>query len=144
MLTLAKFVQACRFAEDISQETLAEKANLPLEYIKDIEAGIELILSPSVRQKLGQSLKVSPARFLQFNARLYQQLADATSDSAMASSVSVQQLKQAINSNPLGQYCCPQCEKPLVIRVFERRDLEDNEIFEIKIHCSSCLFRCAV
>ena len=144
MLTLAQFVQACRFAEGITQEKLAETAGLPLQYIQDVEAGIELILSPSIRQKLGRSLKVAPSRFLQFNARLYQQLADATSQSAIASSKSVEQLKQSINNNPTGCYNCPQGENNLVIRVFERRYLEENELFEIKIHCSKCLFRCSV
>ena len=57
--TLAQFVFETREKLGLSQSGLAKRCNLPVEDIQNIESGIELFLSSTVRQKLAKGLKVS-------------------------------------------------------------------------------------
>ena len=56
--TLAKRVQFLRDQRDLTQRQLAQQAALPLQQIEDIEAGLELFLSPDIRQRLARILRV--------------------------------------------------------------------------------------
>ena len=50
---------------------LANKTNIKLEIIEDIESGKELFLSVTQRQQLARVLKVSPKEIKQYRIELY-------------------------------------------------------------------------
>ena len=57
--TLAQFVSETREKAGFSQSGLAKRCNLAIEDIQNIESGIELFLSSTVRQKLAKGLKAT-------------------------------------------------------------------------------------
>lgn len=132
--TLAQRIQQLRESRGMTQQRLAEAANLPLNQIQDIEAGIELFLSPSVRQKLARVLKVRPST-LQSVEKFIPPLQPALSQEAR------EQMIEEILRYPNEVYACPLCGETLAVRIFNRRDLEDNLLVEVKANCLKCLFR---
>ena len=52
METLAEFIQSKREKVGYSVSGLANRSNIPLEFLEDIESGKELFLSVTQRQKL--------------------------------------------------------------------------------------------
>jgi transcriptional regulator with XRE-family HTH domain len=133
--TLALRVQQLREQYGYSQERLAELANLPLSQIQDIEAGIELFLSPSVRQKLARVLKTRASVLKAVEKPQQTQLTPYLSPEARERYI------EEILHHPNQAYDCLICGGPLAVRLFNRRDLEDNPLVEVKAHCSRCLFR---
>jgi len=57
--TLAQFVSETREKLGLSQTGLAKRCNLTIDEIANIESGVELFLSSTVRQKLAKGLKTS-------------------------------------------------------------------------------------
>ena len=66
METLAQFVQKKRDKLGISPSGLAKKCNLALNIIEDIEAGKELFLPVTARQKLAKGLRCHPEEIRQY------------------------------------------------------------------------------
>jgi transcriptional regulator with XRE-family HTH domain len=133
--TLARRVMALRETIGVTQERLARVAHLSLQQIQDIEAGLDLFLAPAVRQRLARALKTSPAT-LQAVEKI-----PVLKESEQVSLETREHLRDEMMAFPYAHYPCPACQTPLTIRVFERRDLEDNLISEVKAHCAQCLFR---
>ncbi len=132
--TLAQRVQHFRESLGITQSRLAELANLPIEQIQDIESGIELFLSPSVRQKLSRVLKIR-AIVLKIVEK-----APQLPPSSLSQEGRDHYIEEMLHY-PHETYPCPECGAPLVVRLFHRRDLEDNPLVEVKANCSQCLFK---
>lgn len=131
MKTLAQFVQKKRDNLGLSPKGLAEKCNLPVSVIEEIEAGKELFLAVTVRQNLAKGLKCHPDEIKKLekdftNILVSQEITDS--------------LKELI-LNGAGGLKCPQCGAPLVTRIARMYDLEDNLILHPRAHCSKCSFQ---
>jgi len=137
--TLAQRVRFLREQRMLSLEHVAHHARISLRQLEDIEAGIEMFLSPSVRQRLARVLRVRPQR-LKDVEQPPQPSREEMSGIAYRQAKGAE-LLEAIRENPAEAYRCPDCAAALVIRVFERRDLHDQPFSVIKAHCSQCLFR---
>lgn len=132
--TLAQRVQQRREEVGLSQKGLADAANIPLTQVQDIESGIELFLSPSVRQKLARALKIKPSVLKNLEK-------PAPPPRPPLSLEARERYIDEILHFPNQPHACPVCGERLDVRIFERRDLEDNLLIEVKANCSRCLFR---
>ena len=135
--TLAQRVRFLREQLYMTPEVLAWKSRLPLGTIEDIESGVEMFLAPSVRSRLARALQVRPGQIKEV---------EKVPDEKISIEVPVLQRKSVdlledMRANPDAEYTCPRCSAPLVVREFERRDLQDNAFTIIKAHCTQCLFR---
>ncbi len=134
--TLAERVRALRERRYITVEGLANRAQVPVRMIEDIEAGIETFLAPAVRQRIARVLHVRPAQI---------QEVERPPDYESAETPMLQRkglgLREAILAEPDAPHLCPSCGAPLAVRLFERRDLQDNALTVIKANCTRCLFR---
>lgn len=135
-LSLAQWVQGIRETLGYSQSKLAEKAHLPLTLIEEIEGGLQLFMAPAQRQRLARALKVRPVEIQQVEKKW-----QANQPSKTLSPQATEQWLDEMIHFPTATYHCPQCQNPLVVRLFHRRDLDDNPLVDVKAHCTSCLFR---
>ncbi|MCA9788379.1 MAG: helix-turn-helix transcriptional regulator, partial [Cyanobacteria bacterium HKST-UBA05] len=129
-LTLAQRVQVLRQRKHLTQLGLAEKANLSLAAIRDIESGLDLFLATAVRLKLARALGINPG-VLKVVER---PVDDAGGDDAARH---LPLLIQVLD-DPEAGYTCPDCSERLVIRCFAREDMNETPMTEVKIHCSQC------
>ncbi len=133
--TLASALQSLREQQGLSQAALAAKAEVPLTLIEDIEAALELFLSVTTRQKLARALKIRPS-FLKSR-----ELPRPDMPTRELSLQGRDFLTEEILHFPHESHTCPMCQAPLDVRIFQRRDLEDNPLLEVKATCSQCLFK---
>ena len=131
METLAQFVQKRRDKLGLSPSGLAKRSNLDLNTIEEIEAGKELFLAVTVRQNLAKGLRCHPEEI-----RGYEK--DISTD--LVSPQIIESLKELILKGS-GGLKCPKCGAPLVTRIVQMYDLEDNLVVEPKAHCSKCVFQ---
>lgn len=131
MTSLAEFIQTQREKAGYSIYGLADRTNIPLETLEDIESGRELFLSVTQRQKLARVLKCSPADIKKYE-REY--------EFKMVSDESIEDLKSRILKRETNLRC-PMCGEPLVTRVARMYDLEDNLVLQPKAHCVKCIFQ---
>lgn len=136
--TLALRVQHLRHERNLTALDLANRAHIPLQMLQDIEAGIELFLSWAVRQRLARCLRVRPDCLLEVEKRFQSETPESFPSVNLSFS---QELSDAVFQNPQRKYFCPQCGALLKVRIFERRDLENNMLLTAKINCTQCLFR---
>jgi transcriptional regulator with XRE-family HTH domain len=134
--TLAERIRFLREKRYMTAELLAIKAQVPLQMVEDIEAGIEMFLAPAVRQRIARALHVRPSQIEEVEKPF---------DLISAETPMLQQkgmdLREAILREPDAPHLCPSCGAPLAVRIFERRDLQDNLLVVIKANCTRCLFR---
>ena len=131
MKTLAQFVQKKRDDIGLSPKGLAMAANIDLNEIEEIEAGKELFLSVTVRQKLAKVLKCETHELKKLEKDF---------DTNFVSEQVVESLKELI-LNGAGGLKCPKCGAPLVTRIAKMYDLEDNLMLHPKAHCTKCVFQ---
>jgi len=131
MDTLASFIQRTRDNLGLSAKGLAQKASLDLSVIEDIEAGKDLFLPVTIRQKLAKALRCTPEELMALE-RGYKDI--VISDDVIMS------IKQRI-LNHEKDISCPRCGEPLVVRIAKMYDLEDNLVLQPKAHCSKCVFQ---
>ena len=131
MESLAEFIQKLREKAGLSITGLANKSNIKLEILEDIESGKELFLSVTQRQQLARVLKCSPQE-LKIREKDYQ--FEVISDDI------IENLKRKI-LNRETNLRCPLCGEPLITRVAKMYDLEDNLILQPKAHCVKCIFQ---
>ena len=131
MSSLAEFIQLRREKAGYSTYGLAEKANIPIEILEDIESGKELFLSVTQRQKLARVLKCSPAEIKQYERSYeFEVILDDVVDE-----IKSKILRRETNLK------CPLCGEPLVTRIARMHDLEDNLVLQPKAHCVKCIFQ---
>lgn len=139
--TLAKRVQHLRGVRDMTVRQLAQQTALPVQMIEDIEAGLELFLSPAVRQRLARILRVKADVLEEVESKPEKEstLTELKQQQRIKqkSLLLVNQIKTGITEN----LTCPECEKDMIVQIYPREDLEGNKFEVIKAHCSSCLFR---
>lgn len=134
--TLAERVRFLRERRYMTPEAVAIKAQIPVRFVEDIEGGIELFLAPAMRQRLARVLQVRPG--------LLQEV-EKQPDNIHPETPTLRKkglaLHEAILRAPDAPHLCPSCGAPLAVRLFERRDLQDNVLTVIKANCTQCLFR---
>ncbi len=131
MESLAEFIQKKREKAGLSITGLANKSNIKLEILEDIESGKELFLSVTQRQQLARILKCSP-KDLKMREKDYQ--FDIIGDEV------IDNLKRRILNHETNLKC-PLCGEPLITRIAKMHDLEDNLILQPKAHCVKCIFQ---
>lgn len=131
MKTLAQFIQKRRDDLGMSPKGLAAKCNIDLGLIEDIEAGKELFLPVTIRQNLAKGLKCSPEEIKKLEK-------DFSSD--LVSPQIIESLKELILKGA-GGLKCPKCGAPLVTKISQMYDLEDNLVVQPKAHCTKCVFQ---
>lgn len=132
---LAQFVFHTRENLGLSVQGLSRKINLDESIISNIESGLELFLSSTVRQKLAKGLRVSLDEI-----KLYEK----TEDYNFVSKNEIDELRQMILDN-MGNKgfvaFCPVCGSKLNTRIAKLYDLEDNLILHPKANCTKCPFQ---
>lgn len=131
MTSLAEFIQQRREKAGLSLSGLANKTNIKIEVLEDIEAGKELFLSVTQRQQLARVLKCSPKELKEYE-RSYE--FQVVSDDVL------EDLKSKI-LNRKTNLRCPMCGEPLVTRIAKMYDIEDNLVLQPKAHCVKCVFQ---
>ena len=131
MTSLAEFIQEIREKAGYSIYGLADRASIPIEVLEEIEAGKELFLSVTTRQKLARVLKCSPSEIKKYE-REY--------EFEMVSEEKIDEIKASI-LNHKTNLRCPICGEPLITRIAKMYDLEDNLILQPKAHCVKCVFQ---
>lgn len=131
MKTLAQFIQKRRDDLGMSPKGLAAKSNIDLSLIEDIEAGKELFLPVTIRQNLAKGLKCSPEEIKKLEK-------DFSND--LVSPQIIESLKELILKGA-GGLKCPKCGAPLVTKISQMYDLEDNLVVQPKAHCTKCVFQ---
>ena len=131
MKTLAEFIREKREEIGLTPAALAKKCNVNLETIEKIEAAEELFLPVTVRQNLAKGLKCTPAE-IKLHEKVF--VPDVVSFNT-AENIKGQILQGEKD------ICCPQCGAPLVIKIEEMYDLQDEIVLEPKAHCSKCTFQ---
>jgi len=138
--TLAQRVQWLRLQRQLTVSQLAQKALLTIHLLEEIEAGIQLFLSPVERQRLARVLKV-PTQTLLDVEKPPEMVGHSAVVEENISSDTQEVLLFRILQKPDASYDCPQCQQPLIVRQFQRLDVNDQPVTVLKIHCSQCLFR---
>ena len=131
--TLAQFVQEARNKQYKTLEEIAVESHLPVALIQDIEAGIETFLAPTARQKLARALKVLPFQIKQ----LEKEIVSPEAEAAWARSIN---LRSKLLNQPEATHDCPECKASLIIRSYQREDLNGQIEKTLKVQCSQCLF----
>ncbi len=133
--SLAEFVFHTRENLGLSALGLAKKSNLDEDIILNIEAGYELFLSTTIRQKLAKGLKTSLDEI-----KLYEK----NEDYNFVSQEILDKLKEDILLNAENKAyvaLCPVCGAKLITRIAKLYDLEDNLVLHPKARCSKCPFQ---
>ncbi len=131
MKSLAEFVREKREKTGLTIQALAKKCNISEELLEGIEASQELFLSVTVRQNLAKGLKCSAKEI-----KLYEK----TFEPDKVNIETENWIKEQILHGEV-EINCPKCGKPLVVKIEEMYDLEDNLCKEPKAHCSKCTFQ---
>lgn len=132
---LASFVFNTRENLGLSISGLAKKCNLNEVEISNIEQGLELFLSTTIRQKLAKGLKVSLDEI-----KLYEK----NEEYNFVSKEKLDELRADILFNADNKAyvaICPVCGSKLVTRIAKLYDLEDNLILHPKARCLKCPFQ---
>ena len=131
MESLAEFIQKRREKAGLSITGLANKTNIKLEILQDIEDGKELFLSVTQRQQLARVLKCQIQELKDHERSFeFQIISDEVIDN----------LKRRI-LNQETNLRCPMCGEPLVTRIAKMYDIEDNLVLQPKAHCVKCVFQ---
>ena len=131
MISLAEFIIEKRELVGFSIYGLANKSNISIEILEDIESGKELFLPVTIRQKLARALKCSPDE-IKNHERNY--------EFSMLPDETIDELKNQILQHKTNLKC-PICGEPLITRIAKMHDLEDNLVLQPKAHCVKCVFQ---
>jgi len=131
MESLAEYIQKKRENIGLSLTGLANKSNIKIEVLEDIESGKELFLSVTQRQQLARVLKISPKELKEYERSYeFQEISDDVIDN----------IKSQILNHKTDLHC-PMCGELLVTRIAKMYDLEDNLVLQPKAHCTKCVFQ---
>ena len=132
-LSLAQFITEKREKKGFSVIGLAKKCNLTVQVIEDIEAGKELFLSSTVRQKLAKGLLLNPLE-IKFYEKEPEEIFSVNNEL-------IEEMKQKILDNASENLLCPVCGSKLSVRIAKMYDLEDNLMLHPKAKCTKCPFQ---
>lgn len=131
---LSEYVTEQREKVGLSVSGLAKKSGLTIEQIEDIEAGKDLFLPATIRQKLAKGLKVNPVEIKQ-----YERILIGAYDSITPEYIN--DVKIAILQGQTDNLKCPICHSKLNTKIVKLLDLENNTALHPKAQCSKCSFQ---
>jgi transcriptional regulator with XRE-family HTH domain len=132
--SLSEFVRETREKAGFSVQGLAKRSGLTIEQIEDIEAGKDLFLPATVRQKLAKGLKLNPVDIKQYERILIVSY-DKVDDKY------INAVKRAILDGETDNLRCPICSAKLNTKIVRLLDLENNIALHPKAQCSKCSFQ---
>lgn len=132
--SLSEYIRETREKAGFSVQGLAKKSGLTIEQIEDIEAGKDLFLPATIRQKLAKGLKLNPA-----DIKKYERIILDIYDSVSAEYL--QDVKNAILEGNIENLKCPVCGSKLNTRIMHLIDLDNNVALHPKAQCSKCSFQ---
>ncbi len=132
--SLSEYIRETREKAGFSVQGLAKKSGLTIEQIEDIEAGKDLFLPATIRQKLAKGLKLNPA-----DIKKYERIILDIYDSVSAEYL--QDVKNAILEGNTENLRCPVCGSKLNTRIMRLIDLDNNVALHPKAQCSKCSFQ---
>ena len=132
--SLAQYIQELREKAGLSVSGLSKKAAVPVNVIEDIEAGKELFLPSTLRQKLAKGLKVNPAEIKE-----YERIMLDAYDNISLEYISA--VKKAILEGSTENLRCPVCSSKLNTKIVTLKDLDNNTALHPKAQCSKCSFQ---
>ena len=132
--SLSEFVRDVREKAGLSTLGLAKKSGLTLEQVEDIEAGKDLFLPATIRQKLAKGLKLNPA-----DIKKYERIMLVSYDSV--TDRFIEDTKSAILQGITENLKCPICGSKLITKVVKLIDLENKIELHPKAQCSKCSFQ---
>ena len=132
--SLAEFIREKREKTGLSVSGLSKKTGLTVEQIEDIEAGKDLFLPATIRQKLAKGLKVNPSEIKEYE-RILVGIYDSVSRNYIES------VKKAILNGETDNLRCAICHAKLNTKIVRLLDLENNIALHPKAQCSKCSFQ---
>ena len=132
--SLSEFIRESREKAGLSIIGLSKKSGLTIDQLEDIEAGKDLFLPASIRQKLAKGLKLNPSDIKQYERVLL--VSYDNIDENYINSV-----KQAILNGETENLRCPICSSKLNTKIVRLIDLEDKIALHPKAQCSKCSFQ---
>lgn len=132
--SLSEFIHETREKAGLSISGLAKKTGLTIEQLEDIEAGKDLFLPATIRQKLAKGLKINLADIKQYE-RIMLVSYDKINDEYINS------VKKAILDGETENLRCPICKSKLNTKIIRLLDLENNIALHPKAQCSKCSFQ---
>ena len=132
--SLSEFICSTREKAGLSIIGLAKKSGLTVEQIEDIEAGKDLFLPATIRQKLAKGLKLNPTDIKKYE-RILLDAFDGVTDRF------IEDTKKAILMGMTENLRCPICSSKLNTRVVKLIDLEERIALHPKAQCSKCSFQ---
>ncbi len=132
--TLSEYVRETREKAGLSVQGLSKKSGLSIEQVEDIEAGKDLFLPATIRQKLAKGLKVNPK-----DIKEYERILIVSYDSITPQYID--NVKQAILNGDTENLRCPICSSKLNTKIVKLLDLENNIALHPKAQCSKCSFQ---
>ena len=132
--SLSEFVRDTREKAGLSALGLAKKSGLTIEQVEDIEAGKDLFLPATIRQKLAKGLKLNPS-----DIKKYERIMLVSYDSV--TDRFIEDTKSSILQGMTENLKCPICGSKLVTKVVKLIDLENKIAVHPKAQCSKCSFQ---
>lgn len=132
--SLSEFVRNTREKAGLSALGLAKKSGLTIEQVEDIEAGKDLFLPATIRQKLAKGLKLNPNDIKKYE-RILLDAYDSLTDRF------IEDTKTAIIQGNIENLRCPICSSKLITKVVKLIDLENKIALHPKAQCSKCSFQ---
>ena len=132
--SLSEYIRENREKAGLSVIGLSKKTGLTVEQIEDIEAGKDLFLPATIRQKLAKGLKLLPADIKEYE-RILLDPYDTISENY------IRMTKQAILDGETDNLRCPICSSKLQTRIVRLLDLEDRIALHPKAQCTKCSFQ---
>ncbi len=132
--SLSEYIRETREKAGFSVLGLSKRSGLTVEQIEDIEAGKDLFLPATIRQKLAKGLKINPSDIKQYERIMLVSYDKITPDY-------INSVKKAILAGETENLRCPICASVLVTKVVRLIDLENNIALHPKAQCSKCSFQ---
>ncbi len=132
--SLAQYICELREKAGLSIQGLSKKTAIPIEILEDIEAGKDLFLPATLRQKIAKGLKVNPSDIKEYE-RIMLDNYDNISEKY------IETVKKAIIEGETENLRCPICSSKLNTRIVKLLDLENNIALHPKAQCSKCSFQ---
>lgn len=132
--SLSEFIRESREKAGLSIIGLSKKSGLTIEQLEDIEAGKDLFLPATIRQKLAKGLKLNPSDIKQ-----YERILLVSYDNIDENYINT--VKKAILNGETENLRCPICSSKLNTKIVRLIDLEDKIALHPKAQCSKCSFQ---
>jgi len=132
--SLAQYISELREKAGLSIQGLSKKTAIPIEQLEDIEAGKDLFLPQTLRQKLAKGLKITPAEIKEYERVMLDSYDKINNDY-------IQAVKKAILAGKTENLRCPVCSAKLNTKIVKLLDLENKTALHPKAQCSKCSFQ---